>query len=142
MPVFPTPLEISDWKNFLDFLPEEIRPAERDALQQMKTGPRTRTSVIQLRNAAGETRSLELNQRAVLNSERQLEEIQAVAHDITERLEYEQKLQKAKEAAESADRAKSEFLAVLGHETRTPLTSVLGFTSILENTPLNEQQKE
>lgn len=129
-------------KNFLDFLPEEIRPAERDALQQMKTGPRTRTSVIQLRNAAGETRSLELNQRAVLNSERQLEEIQAVAHDITERLEYEQKLQKAKEAAESADRAKSEFLAVLGHETRTPLTSVLGFTSILENTPLNEQQKE
>jgi len=65
--------------------------------------------------------------------------------DISDSVQVERALRERTEALETADRLKSEFVANVSYELRTPLNTVIGFTEILVNQyfgPLNERQLE
>jgi PAS domain S-box-containing protein len=62
--------------------------------------------------------------------------------NISERIHTQKDLEKAKEAAEVANQAKSMFLANMSHEIRTPLNGVIGFTDLLITMPLKEIERE
>lgn len=67
----------------------------------------------------------------------------SIAMDITERKQAEIALKEAKEAAEMASRAKSDFLSSMSHELRTPLNAILGFSQLLtRDESLSIQQRE
>ncbi|MBP6545492.1 MAG: response regulator [Phenylobacterium sp.] len=65
-----------------------------------------------------------------------------VSRDITEQVAKDAALREAKMEAESATRAKAEFLANISHEIRTPMNGVLGALHLLESEPISPEGRE
>ena len=86
----------------------------------------------------GEEFPIELNITTANGSEGEI--FIAYVRDISERKISEKKLVDARETAERTDRAKSNFLAVMSHEMRTPLNGILGVLDLLKTTELDGRQ--
>ncbi|MBE9007817.1 PAS domain S-box protein [Fortiea sp. LEGE XX443] len=95
-----------------------------------------------LRRYDGEYRYMNVRAVPVFNPDNSIREWLGVHTDITERKQAEIALAKAKEAAEAASHAKSEFLSNMSHELRTPLNGILGYAQILQRSKhLHEDER-
>ncbi len=93
----------------------------------------------------GRVLDIDLNINPIIDHNSKCIGISSISKNITEIKNYQNSLIKAKNEAETANKAKSEFLSRMSHEFRTPLNSILGFCQILRvetNQSLTENQKE
>jgi PAS domain S-box-containing protein len=67
---------------------------------------------------------------------------QFIIRDITERKKIEEALIKAKEKAEESDRLKTAFLNNMSHEIRTPMNGILGFSELLDDETLSQEERK
>lgn len=144
-------LKITGWtqeeiinKNWFDnFLPEDERVKVREMffsnIQNGKITPHFENAIL---DYAGKKRTISWNNTILKDINGNLIGVASIGEDITDRKEAEEKLRKAKEEAESANKAKSVFLANTSHELRTPLVAILGFAELLINKSTDQFTRE
>jgi PAS domain S-box-containing protein len=136
---------VQQWLTQPDFWPAHVHSEDGDRAaefyQAALTGRQTIECEYRMTAADGRTVWLRESAQAV-TANGQVTGLRGFMVDITERKRAEVELQKAKDVAEAATRAKSDFLANMSHEIRTPMNAIIGMTGLLLDTELTPEQRE
>jgi len=112
--------------------PEDHEPLKKIFERLVQRGEAT-VNENRVRTKDGRELLVEWRGRPVFNDNGELDFLFGVGIDITERRRAAGELERAKQAAEAADRAKGMFLANTSHEIRTPMTAILGYAEVLSS---------
>ncbi|RVU13781.1 response regulator [Methylobacterium oryzihabitans] len=119
-------------RGFLDAVHPDDRAATAEAWARAVEGRTLYEIEHRLRRHDGTWRHMEVRAVPILEPDGRVREWVGAHADITARKEAELALETAKQAAEEANRAKSQFLANMSHELRTPLSAVIGYSEMLQ----------
>ena len=112
-------------------------------LTELRDGDDSRVTLrFRGRTAAGVWITIESHAQIITGPDGSNDGVVMVSRDITDQIALEQALRRAKEQAERASNAKSDFLSRVSHELRTPLNAMLGFTQLLELEELDDLSTE
>ncbi|MCA0362476.1 MAG: PAS domain S-box protein [Bacteroidetes bacterium] len=120
---------------------ENALDSSQDIKALLKTGSITNFEVL-VKRKDGTLRQFMLNIRMIKDAKGLPIEVEGVARDITELKKGALELQKAKEEAEHSLKIKEQFLANMSHEIRTPMNGIIGMIDVLNDTPLEKDQKD
>lgn len=113
-----------------------------EAVNTLRTEGRILDEEFRIHLPEGKLRWIRAQSFPVYDEEGVRVRLVGVAEDITERKAIQTALMIAKQDAETASQAKTEFLTNMSHELRTPLNGVLGMLQLTRDTPLNSEQAE
>ncbi len=141
-------------ERLLGYTREEIRnmnwrvivaPSHRrkaiDVIRRFVNGERYLQFEMDMLRNDGTVCTLDMGSRPIIHDGKVVG-VHGTARDVTQRVEFEKALVEARKAAEEASTAKSNFVARMSHEVRTPITGIVGFLDLLAHTDLTEQQRE
>ena len=126
--------------NALETIAPESLAIVRERMQRIESAADNVPMEMQvLRSDGGRVWCISTSVRALMNN---IPTAIIVGQDISVQKNVEERLIRAKEEADAANRSKSEFLANMSHELRTPLNGIMGMMQLLQTTRLDEEQKD
>lgn len=112
-----------------------------DEKQILSTGIPMIEKVEELKDAEGNISWASATKIPVKDNFGNITGLVGISIDITEKKRAEEKLREAKEKAEESDRLKTAFLANMSHEIRTPMNGIIGFSNLLRNPGLSDEER-